>query len=130
MPTPEQDNHDAKKEANKHLDEINDMIDRLKSDEVARPDELQKFKDEAEALLDQIQEDINANRIKAADDKIRNFQPRLGDMVRRDALRRPIEAKFKEVRKAKRKITLPALVACLPVDKPRKERQRGTTRRR
>jgi hypothetical protein len=129
MSTPEQDNHDAKTEANKHLDEINDMIDRLKKEDVARPDDLQKFKNETEALLDQIQEDINANRIKAADDKIRNFQLPLADMVRRDALRRPIEAKFKEVRKAKRKITLPALADCPPGDTPRKQ-QSGTRSRR
>jgi len=113
-------NHEAKKDANSHIDKAEDGLEQVGKDDVDKAqlpagptDEarLQKFKDEIEAQFDQIQQDINANRIIAADAKLRALRDRLRLVLREGPKKTNILKELKDIRKAKRRITLPAIAA-------------------
>ncbi len=122
MASPEEENHEARKAANGKLRDFNNGVDELKTDDVDnvagnQDDKLQEFKDELEEATDAIQEDINANRISAADKKLRKLRDKLRGKGNRsapkvkDAKRTPLEKLLKDVRAAKRDITEPIATA-------------------
>jgi len=114
------ENHEAKKEANGHIDKAEDILDEVKSSDVnesqiggqgSDADKLERFKDEVEAQFDQIQQDINANRIVAADQKLRALRKLIGRVLKSGDKRANLLKELRAIRKSKRKITLIAVAA-------------------
>jgi hypothetical protein len=105
-------NHDAKQDTNgdNGLGGAKDEVDKLTKDdfEHASSDEkAQQLRDELDEDIDGAMEDINANRIKAADKKMRKIRDKL--KVLKKAKQDPINAKLNAAAKFKRKITAAAL---------------------
>jgi hypothetical protein len=109
-------------EVNKILGEINDITDEAVDGDFEggvgkyykgkdNEEMLQNFKDHMEEKLDEIQEDVNAGRIKAADKKARTLRDDLKVMLKKDGKQKQILDKLKAFRKAKRKIVGALVVA-------------------
>jgi ribosomal protein L15 len=114
MPTADEENHAAKKEANAKLDELNDKLDLLSNantNEAELPagqsqaERIENLSDELEEEIDKAQEAMNSNRITEADKILRRLRRRIKKVVSDTSLAREMLEQIKATRKAKRRIT-------------------------
>ena len=116
MPTPEEDNHEARKEANTNLSELNDKVEKLKPEDVnanglppGARDGLRKFKEMVEEEIDKAQEAINTNHILKADASLRSIRAKIDATVKEGPIKEQIVKSINDFNRGKRKITAPPL---------------------
>jgi hypothetical protein len=133
------ENHDAKKDANGHIDKAEEILDRVNSGDVNESEipgggtdaeQLERFKEDVEEAFDKIQEDINANRIAAADARLRLLRRKLQRVLQDANKKRDMLKELRDIRRAKRRITAVAIAAAPGTEIPALARMRPAVQRR
>jgi hypothetical protein len=132
-------NHEAKKDANGHIDKAEEILDTVTPADVNESEipgggsdasRLERFKEEVEEAFDKIQQDINANRIAAADARLRLLRRRLQRVLQNGKKKDNMLKELRDIRRAKRRITQVAIAAAPGIDGPARGAPRAAGPRR